>query len=190
MTRHLIAVGVCGLLLFTTSCNGEPEPAPPTAVLPTPPTPSASPTADEQAAVLGAFSRGQKVVEDLYSGRGSDQTQEALEPYFTGKSLEFYVADLKHTRENNIRVEGKRRIDASVVALSGSSATREATIRACSDYTQSRTVNEDGSEFDRGFDYSIDTVEMVLDPGSQTWRSADFNSEPVSDFEGTECSGG
>lgn len=188
MTRYLMAVCACALLLSTAACNGEPEPAPPSAILPTPRSPaSTTATTDNSVAALKAFDEGQRLAEELYQQGAPEGSEEDLQKYFTGSFLEYYEVAMKSFREKRRKSSGTVTWTAeSVDPVDSGHQSDSLKIYACFDFSKSTTYEADGSEFDRGFDYT--TADVVMERGSDgVWRAAVGTAKLVDSLDGASC---
>ncbi|MVA74430.1 hypothetical protein GC722_00040 [Auraticoccus sp. F435] len=187
MRRQLAAVSLL-LLLPIAACRSEPEPAP-TAVLPTPAPPTAqSPTPEEREseAVLRAYNEGQQVAEDLFQQGGDLDAEETLAPYFSGPLLDFYTRELARFRRDGLTLDGPMTWKATVTDPPASPDDNTARITSCADYSRQRVLEKDGETFDRGFDYSVDAIDMRKVDG--IWKTHNGRSEPSVSRRPPQCS--
>ncbi len=127
--------------------------------------------------MLDAYHKGQEVSESLFQAGGDPDATDKLKPYFTGPLLEFYVEELARFERTGMTVEGRIAWSAEVTESpdqSGSAQTAEVT--SCIDYSKQQTLNADGTVFDRGFNYTVDTFEMRKEDA--VWKVADGSSQP------------
>ncbi|SDD25073.1 hypothetical protein SAMN04489747_0549 [Auraticoccus monumenti] len=127
----------------------------------------------------------------LYLGGGSPDPSAQLKPYFSGPYLNLLEMNLRQYHDENLEQTGAPQL-AALVFRSQETQVRDglerAQFEACLDFSDVAVKDAGGEVIERGFDLSIDTVDMVREQGGE-WKAHDVSSRSVDQFEGTGCAG-
>ncbi|RCK70170.1 hypothetical protein DT076_05700 [Desertihabitans brevis] len=119
-----------------------------------------------------------------------DDPASQLEQYFSGQYLEFWEAEFAEYRDKSWSTTGDvRTVIESAGSYEPASASGPETIKiyACVDFRETTVVDEDGQEQERGFDFSLDEVQMVNT--SDGWMADSVGSAVLRELEDTPCAG-